>query len=111
MFKESDAPTRICSKQKSTFNCPLCTLCHGVCVSRPRSYHGPARGCGHWQALEDLEGRAGLVDPSLLGVLVDHGGLRGRREDGNISVVTDMKYDITKHGLKSFFYWGEDGDE
>ncbi len=67
---------------KSTFNCLVWNLCHGDCmksVSCPGSYCGLALGCGHWPALEALEGQAGLADPSLLGVLVDHGGLRGGR--------------------------------
>lgn len=50
-------------------------------ASCPGSYCGPALGCGHWLA---LEGQAGLVDPSLLGVLVGHGGLRGGRTETSL---------------------------
>ncbi|KAG7223481.1 hypothetical protein INR49_015474, partial [Caranx melampygus] len=46
-------------------------------VNRPVSYCGLVQGCGRWLVLEALGAQVGLADPSLLGVLVDHGGLRG----------------------------------
>lgn len=58
--------------------CIWCNECHGDCIVSvrcPGSYCGLGLGCGHWQVLEALEAQAGLVDPSLLGVPMDHGDL------------------------------------
>lgn len=65
-------------RTKRTFNVSNC-----YCLS----YCGLVLGCGHWLVLGDLEAledQVVLLDPSLLGVLVVHGGLRGRRTETSL---------------------------